>query len=78
MPQSVPQVFAEVLGVPEETIANDFSPATSAVWDSLQSMNLVLALEDSYGVKFSTKEIAAMQSVGMVREVLRTKGVVDV
>jgi len=77
MAQAVVEVFSEVLGLPQEKITDEFSPATSPLWDSLQSMNLVLALEDSYGVKFSTKEIASMQSVGVVRQVLRSKGVSD-
>lgn len=75
MPPTVPEVFADVLGISAESVGDDFSPATSPLWDSLQAMNLVIAMEDAYGVKFSTKEIAEMKSVGKVREVLRGKGV---
>jgi acyl carrier protein len=75
MRPAISQVFAEVLGVEEAVVTDDFSPATAPVWDSLQSMNLVIALEDAYAVKFSTPEITRMRSVGLVREVLRSKGV---
>jgi acyl carrier protein len=59
------------------SIDDGFSPATNAAWDSMQSMNLVMALEEEYGARFSTREIAAMNSVGKVREVLRSKGFPD-
>jgi acyl carrier protein len=34
-----------------------------------------MALEEAYGLRFSTKEITSMKSVGLVREVLQKKGV---
>jgi acyl carrier protein len=72
---SVSEIFSEVLGVPAEEVGDDFSPATSPLWDSLQSMNLVMALEEAYSVRFSTKEISAMRSVGQVKDVLKKKGI---
>lgn len=72
---TIAEIFSEVLGVPAESVGDDFSPATSPLWDSLQSINLVMALEEAYGVRFSTKEITAMRSVGLVREVLQKKGI---
>jgi acyl carrier protein len=75
MGPKVAEIFAEVLGLPEANISDDFSPATSPEWDSLQSMNLVIALEDAFAVKFSTREIASMQSVGLVKQALRSRGI---
>lgn len=75
MGPKIAEIFAEVLGVPEQNISDDFSPATAPEWDSLQSMNLVIALEDAFAVKFSTREIASMQSVRLVKEALRARGI---
>jgi len=41
-------------------------------------MNLVAALEDTFGVELTTTDIMRMRSVGIVRDVLRAKGVADV
>ena len=49
-----------------------------AEWDSLAAMGLVALLEESFEIQLSTEEIMSMRSVGLVREVLRTKGVGDV
>ena len=74
----VVDVFSTTLGVPADTISDETSPENTREWDSLQSMNLVLALEEAFEVQFSTKEIVSMRNVGLVRKVLRQKGAADV
>ena len=46
----VKQVMASVLEVDEATIGDDASMDNIEGWDSLKQMNLVLALEESFGV----------------------------
>jgi acyl carrier protein len=41
-------------------------------------MNLVLALEDAFDIKLSTKEILSMRTVGIVRKVLKSKNTAHV
>jgi len=71
-------VFAEVLGLPPDRVTDATSPDSTSEWDSLAAMNLVAALEETFGVELTTTEIMRMRSVGIVREVLRAKGVADV
>jgi len=71
-------LFAEVLGLPLDRITDATSPDTTSEWDSLAAMNLVAALEDTFGVELTTTDIMRMRSVGIVRDVLRAKGVADV
>jgi acyl carrier protein len=73
----VSKVFSETLSVPIETISDETSPENTPQWDSLQAMNLVVALEAAFDVRLSTKEIISMRTVGLVRKVLRNKGIVD-
>jgi acyl carrier protein len=72
------KVFSEVLRIPAESISDDTSPENTPQWDSLQAMNLVIALEAAFNVRLSTKEIVSMRTVGLVRKVLRSKGIADV
>lgn len=72
---AVATVFAEVLGIPAASITDDTSPDNTPQWDSLQAMNLVAALEEAFDVKLSTKEILSMRNVGIVKKVLRGKGI---
>ena len=74
---AVSKVFSEVLRIPTENISDDTSPDNTPQWDSLQAMNLVVALEAAFDVRLSTKEIVSMRTVGLVRKVLRNKGITD-
>jgi acyl carrier protein len=73
----VAMVFSEVLGIPSENITDETSPENTPQWDSLQAMNLVVALEGAFNVRLSTKEIVSMRTIGIVRKVLRNKGIED-
>ena len=74
----VERVFAEVLTVPVESISDASSPDSVPSWDSTAAIDLTLALEDEFGVRFSTKEITAMRSIALVKKVLLSKGMTDV
>ena len=74
----VATVFADVLGIPVDSINDETSPDNTPQWDSLQAMNLVVALEGAFNIRLSTKEIVSMRNVGIVRKVLKGKGVADV
>lgn len=78
MPDRIARLFAEVLHVPVENMGEQTSPDNTPQWDSVSAMNLVLAIEDEFDVKLTTKEIVAMRSIAVVRKVLRSKGVTDV
>jgi len=68
-------VFSETLAIPLERVGDQTSPENTPEWDSLKAMDLVVALEAAFQVRFSTKEIISMRTVGMVRKVLAKKGV---
>lgn len=70
----VNHIFASVLRLPPDKISDATSPENTPKWDSLQSINLVLALEEEFGVILGTRDIAEMKNVGLVRSVLRRKG----
>ena len=67
------QVIAETLQVPVETVADDSSPATLPQWDSLAHLNLVMALEQKFGVSFTLDEIIQLQDVPTIRQFLQNK-----
>lgn len=78
MSDRVISVFSQVLSVAPEDLSDATSPTNTAKWDSLAAMNLAVAIEDEFDVRLSTREIMSMVSIGIVRQVLRGKGVADV
>jgi len=69
------ELFAEEFSLASSVIDENSSPETVEAWDSLASMRLVEAIEDSFGVKLTTGEIMKMNKVGIVREVLRSRNI---
>jgi len=55
---------ADLFGVPAASIDTSSSPQTIENWDSIQHLNLVLAIEERFGVQLSPEEIEQMKSVG--------------
>ncbi len=44
-------------------------------WDSLAHMDVILSIEQHYGINLDGDEIADMQSVQAIANVLKSKGV---
>ena len=63
-----------------EVFANDdleISPATTAAdieeWDSLMHVNLMLAVENEFAIRFSSSEVAALKNVGELAGMVQRK-----
>lgn len=68
------QTIAEVLGVVPGALSEESSPETIASWDSLNHLNLAMALESEFGVSISPDEAIGMRNVGSIRNTLRGRG----
>ncbi|MGO8985835.1 MAG: acyl carrier protein [Terriglobales bacterium] len=66
--EQVRSIASDVFGIPADQINAESSPATIANWDSMQHLNLVLAVEERFGVQFDPDEIEQMKSVGAIAE----------
>ena len=64
------EVMARVLGVDAAVIGPDSSMDNVPSWDSLHQMNLVLALEEEFGVSISDEDAANITSYKLIKLVL--------
>ena len=67
------EVFQDVfddddLGIRRETSARDVDE-----WDSLMHIDLVLTVEREFGVRFSSSEVASLQYVGQLVDLIESK-----
>ncbi len=74
MTDSVTRIFSETFGINPGEVTDELSPANFPKWDSLKSILLMALLQKAFSVEFSASEIIAMRSVGLIRRVLRRKG----
>ena len=75
-----PDLFSEVCGIAADVFAVDAqtlgaasSPEQVEAWDSVQHLNLVLALEGKYGIRFEPEEMEGMKNLGAIASLVRTK-----
>jgi acyl carrier protein len=69
------RVFAEGLGVDASSLRDETSPDNTTEWDSLAAITLVALIEDEFDVRLGAREIMKMQTIGLARAVLKSKGV---
>jgi acyl carrier protein len=64
----VREVAAELFGVSVGDLSATTSPADIETWDSVLNVNLVLSLEQRFGIEFDPEEIELMRSIGAFAE----------
>lgn len=69
------ELFAKVLDVPASSLNDESSPRTIATWDSLGRIGLIMAMEETYRLQFTTQELEGLANLGDVRAFLRQKGI---
>ena len=67
---TVEEIVAATFGIDAALLDDDSSPEQIQEWDSIGHLNLVLGLEQSFGVSFNTDDMVAMQSIRKIKSVL--------
>ena len=66
MQKKIKEIISRIFEAPVEAITDDASPDTIENWDSLRHMNLILALEEEFGVQFTDEQIVTMLNVQLI------------
>lgn len=69
----VRQIAADLFGEPLANINADTSPQTLPSWDSIQHLNLMLALEETFGIQIEPHEAEEMHSIGETAAMIEQK-----
>jgi acyl carrier protein len=67
-------LMAELLNVRADDISDAASPLTLPAWDSLNHLKLIVAIEEHFGVTFTTPEVGDIASYRDLKQALRAKG----
>lgn len=69
------QLIAQALNIPVAGVLESSSMENTEAWDSLAHMDVILSIEQHYEINLDGDEIADMQSVQAIANVLKSKGV---
>jgi len=64
---------SDIFGVPAAKLTGESSPETVESWDSVQHLNLVLAIEEKFGLQLDPEEIEQMKTLGATATLIDSK-----
>ena len=71
--KSVNDIFRDVLDNDDLKIVNETTSADVEDWDSLNHIQLIVAIEKHFGLKFSSNEIYSWKNVGEMCDAIALK-----
>ena len=71
MEEKLRQIISQILRVDLEAVNENLSPDSTSNWDSLAHMNLVVALEEEFNVKFDDMQIVQMVNYEAIKLILK-------
>src|SRR5271170_5708785 len=67
-------IFAEILEVDRGILSERSSPESVQGWDSAKSMEIVMSIEEAFGLEFNAGELVEMTSIGAIKQILTRRG----
>jgi len=62
--QTLTVLFREILDEPTLVLREDLTAADVKSWDSLNHIDLIVAVEREFGIRFTTREVTSLKNVG--------------
>jgi acyl carrier protein len=66
-------IFRDVFGDDGLVVTESMTAAEVPAWDSLSNINMIIAVEKAFGVKFSIKDVRSLKNVGELLELIKRK-----
>ncbi len=67
------EIFRTLFNNPELNLDDELVATDVPGWDSFNHINLIINIEEEFGVKFTNDEVAKMQNVGDLKRILSHK-----
>ena len=67
------EIFRDVFDDDEIVVDAETNSDSIEDWDSLEHINLVVAIEKAFGLKFTMDEVTGMKNVGEMVEIIKTR-----
>ncbi len=69
----VREILADVLDLPDLAVTEQTTAENVEGWDSFNHINIVVAVESKFGIKFHTAEVEELRNVGDLVDLIEKK-----
>ena len=67
------QIFRTLFNQDDLVLRDDLTAEDVPGWDSLNHVNLIIQVEQEFGIRFSNEEVTSLQNVGQLQELIEAK-----
>ena len=71
--REIHKLFADVMNLGNGVVHDDLSAADMPGWNSSRHVELVLAMESRFGVRFSAPEVVGLETLGDIKRAVGAK-----
>ena len=72
--ETLNEIFRDIFDDEDIVVTPETNSDTIEDWDSLEHINLVVAIEKAFGLKFFMDEVTGMKDVGEMVEIIKARG----
>ena len=69
--QKIISIMADIFELDAADIPDDASPGVIENWDSIRHMNLVVALEEEFDVRFNDTDIVDLITIPLIESIIK-------
>lgn len=69
----VQRIIADLFNLMPDAVSPSSSPDTIEAWDSLQQLNIIVALEQEFGLQFDPEDVEQMKTVELIVIIVNEK-----
>ena len=66
-------IFKILFNLPDLELTDNLSAKDVPGWDSFNHVNLIINIEEEFGIQFTNDEVGGMQNVGNLKTLLASK-----
>jgi len=75
MKQKIETLIADLFDLKNENITDSLTMENTDGWDSLKHMELIVSIEQTFGIELIFEEIVAMQTLKDIKKILKERGI---
>lgn len=73
MKEKLQEIFRDIFDDEELVITEGMTAADIEDWDSLAQINLIIAIEKEFGIKFNLEEVSKLKNIGEMLDLIKLK-----